>query len=218
MSGLGRRRPAVTDTERVIALQAASLLLGYPDGFLYEKLPLLLAAGARLPETARSPLLRMVEHLQQTDQDTAERGYVDLFDLRRRNCLYLTYYAYGDTRKRGMALLRFIHAYKTAGFVLVGDELPDHLSVVCEFAAAGDLESGLELLAEHRAGLELIRLALSDMDSPYVDVLDVVRAVLPDPAPRDLDRALELARAGPPAEEVGLEPFAPPEYMGAARR
>jgi nitrate reductase molybdenum cofactor assembly chaperone NarJ/NarW len=218
VSGLGRRRPAVTDTERVIALQAASLLLGYPDGFLYEKLPLLLAAGACLPEGARSPLLSMVEHLQQTDRDTAERNYVDLFDLRRRNCLYLTYYAYGDTRKRGMALLRFIHAYKTAGFVLVGDELPDHLSVVCEFAAAADMESGLELLAEHRAGLELIRLALSDMDSPYVNVLDVVRAVLPEPAPRDLDRALELARAGPPAEEVGLEPFAPPEYMGAARR
>ena len=30
-------------------------------------------------------------------------------------------------------------------------------------------------------------------------------------------RALELARTGPPAEEVGLEPFAPPEYMGGRR-
>lgn len=208
----------MTDTDRIIALQSASLLLGYPDSGLYDRLPLLRDAAARLPEAAGAPLLRMVEHVQQTDQDQAERSYVDLFDLRRRNCLFLTYYAYGDTRKRGMALLRFIHAYKTAGFTLVGDELPDHLSVVCEFAAVADMASGLRLLAEHRAGLELIRLALSELGSPYADALDVVRAVLPDLAPRDLERALELARTGPPEEEVGLEPFAPPEYMGATRR
>ncbi len=218
MSGLGRRRPAVTDRHRILALQAASLLLSYPDADVYGRLPLLRAATASLPEPAAGPLLRMVEHLARTDQDEAERTYVDLFDLRRRNCLYLTYYAFGDTRKRGMALLRFTQAYKSAGHVLVGDELPDHLSVVCEFAASVDMAAGLRLLAAHRAGLELIRLALADMGSPYVDALDVVRAVLPELAPRDLDRALELARAGPPEEEVGLEPFAPPEYMGATRR
>ncbi len=202
----------------MIALQAASLLLGYPDAELYDRLPLLRDAAARLPDAAAAPLLRIVGHLQRTDRNEAERTYVDLFDLRRRNCLYLTYYAFGDTRKRGMALLRFLHAYKTAGFALVGDELPDHLSVVCEFAARGDMAAGLALLTEHRAGLELIRLALGDTDSPYADALDLVRAVLPDLGPGDLDRARELARTGPPAEEVGLEPFAPPEYMGATRR
>jgi len=218
MSRLGRRPPATTDTERVIALQAGSILLGYPDADLYARLPLLTRAATRLPPAAADPLRRMTEHLQSTEQYEAERAYVDQFDLRRRSCLYLTYYAHGDTRKRGMALLRFTHAYKTAGFTLVGDELPDHLSVVCEFTATGDLAAGLRLLAAHRAGLELIRLALADAGSPYVDALDLVRAVLPELAARDQERALELARTGPPAEEVGLEPFAPPEYMGAARR
>jgi len=215
---VSRRKPGVTDDDRVIALQAASLLLSYPDAGLYDQLPLLRAVSGLLPEVAAAPLLRMVTHLESTRQDEAERAYVDLFDLRRRCCLYLTYYAYGDTRKRGMALLRFKHAYTSAGHELVGDELPDHLSVVCEFAATGDLKSGLRLLAENRAGLELIRVALADLGSSYTDALDVVRAVLPDPAPRDLERALELARTGPPEEEVGLEPFAPPEYMGATRR
>jgi nitrate reductase delta subunit len=50
-----------------------------------------------------------------------------------------------------------------------------------------------------------------------VDVVDAIRAVLPDAAPTDLDLALQLARSGPPEEEVGLEPFAPPEYMGGRR-
>ncbi|MGB8649729.1 MAG: nitrate reductase molybdenum cofactor assembly chaperone [Mycobacteriales bacterium] len=204
------------DDARVVALQAASIVLGYPDADLYDRLPLLAAAAEQLPAAAGAPLARVVAHLSATPQEEAERAYVDSFDLRRRCCLYLTYYAYGDTRKRGMALLRFTHAYKTAGSALVSDELPDHLSVVCEFAAS-HLPEGLRLLAEHRAGLELIRLALADLGSPYTDAVDVVRAALPEPAPRDLERALELARTGPPEEEVGLEPFAPPEFMGARR-
>lgn len=201
-----------------LALQAASLVLGYPDPELLERLPLLSQTAQRLPEPAGAPLQRMVDYLRRTDLDSLQRAYVHTFDLRRRCCLYLTYHAYGDTRKRGMALLRFTHAYKTAGFALVPDELPDHLAVVCEFAATGDLTAGLRLLSEHRAGLELTRLGLADLASPYLDAVDVVRAVLPELSPRDLDRALELARSGPPAEEVGLEPFGPPAHVGAVHR
>jgi len=115
-----------------------------------------------------------------------------------------------------MALLRFSTAYKTAGFTVASGELPDHLGVVCEFAARRS-EEARALLTEHRAGLEMLHLALGEAGSPYADVTGTVRALLPEPAPRDLERALELARSGPPAEEVGLEPFAPPEYLGARR-
>ena len=218
MSLLRRSRGATTDTEQCMALQAASLVLGYPDDALLLQLPLLAAVAQRLPERAGSALCRIVEHLESTDLHAAQCAYVDTFDLRRRCCLFLTYHAYGDTRKRGMALLKFTHAYKAAGWRLVPDELPDHLAVVCEFAATGSLPAGLALLAEHRAGLELTRLALADSGSPWLDAVDLVRAALPEVAPRDRDRAMELARTGPPEEEVGLEPFGPPEQMGAARR
>jgi nitrate reductase molybdenum cofactor assembly chaperone NarJ/NarW len=211
-------RETLTHTQRAVALQAASLLLDYPDEPLIAQLPLLSSAAQLVPKVARDPLSRMVAHLAESDPQQAQRDYVDTFDLRRRCCLFLTYYAFGDTRKRGMALLRFTHAYKATGHELRADELPDHLSVVCEFAATVDMESGLNLLTEHRAGLELIRMALTDLDSPYVDAIDLVRSVLPDLQPGDLERAMELAHAGPPAEEVGLEPFAPPEYMGGSRR
>ena len=218
MSLLRRSLGTTTDTERCMALQAASLLLGFPDEELLSRLPLLDAVARRLPGPAGAPLTRLVEHLGRTDLHVAQCAYVDTFDLRRRCCLFLTYHAYGDTRKRGMALLKFTHAYKAAGWRLVPDELPDHLAVVCEFAATGGLAAGLGLLAEHRAGLELTRLALAESGSPWLDAVDLVRAVLPEVAPRDLDRAMELARTGPPEEEVGLEPFGPPEQMGSARR
>jgi nitrate reductase delta subunit len=200
-----------------VALQTASLVLGYPDELLLDRLPLLRSCLPELPSDAAAALAAVLDHLEGTDLLTAQRAYVDLFDLRRRCSLYLTYYAFGDTRKRGMALLRFQHAYRAAGMEPLGDELPDHLSVVCEFAAQGDLAEGLRLLAEQRAGIELLRLALQEAASPYVHAVDLVRAVLPEPAPQDLDRALELARAGPPAEDVGLEPFAPPDHLGARR-
>ena len=190
-------------------LQAAALCLEYPDGPWRAHLPLLRAAA--------TPELRpFVAYATAHDEGQMTRHYVETFDLRRHCCLYLTYYTYGDTRKRGMALLRFSHAYRSAGFVLESGELPDHLGVVCEFAARNE-SAGRRLLAEHRVGIELLRLALRDASSPYVHVLAAISAVLPALSTRELERAIELARSGPPAEEVGLEPFAPPDVMGVRR-
>ncbi|MEO6702204.1 MAG: nitrate reductase molybdenum cofactor assembly chaperone [Jatrophihabitantaceae bacterium] len=206
----------VGELARARALQAGALCLNYPDGTVLEHLDLLADTAAALPKAAGLPLSRFVTHLRSTDPGQLARDYVEIFDLRRRCCLYLTYYSHGDTRKRGMALLEFTHAYRGAGVTLVGGELPDHLGLVCEVAVRAP-ETGLGLLRDNRAGVELLRTALADAGSAYVDVLDTIRAVLPDAAPKDLQRALALARSGPPAEEVGLEPFAPPEYMGARR-
>jgi nitrate reductase delta subunit len=193
------------------------LLLGYPDRELLGQLPILRRAGDTLPAPFSPSLNRFLDHLQETPAEVLAAEYVDTFDLRRRGCLYLTYYAFGDTRKRGAALVRFTHAYRQAGLDPPAGELPDHLAVVCSFAALAP-GPGFQLLVEHRAAIELLRLSLADAGSAYVDVIDALRAVLPEPAESDLARALELARLGPPAEQVGLEPFAPPEYMGAPRR
>jgi nitrate reductase delta subunit len=193
--------------------QAAALALEYPDEAWRENLPLLRSFAEAVPALA---LGRFVAWASATSVDDMTRGYVETFDLRRRCCPYLTYYSFGDTRKRGMALLQFSSAYRAAGFAVCSGELPDHLGVVCEFTARRPA-AGASLFSRHRAGLELLHLALTDASSPYAYVTATIRELLPEPAPRDLDRALELARTGPPAEEVGLEPFAPPETLGARR-
>ena len=219
-------RPPVElpDRQRAVVYQTASLLLGYPDDTLIETLPVLRRAVGGLPTGAGTPLARLIGHLGAGPPTALAADYVATFDLKRRCCPYLTYYVYGDTRKRGMALLAFKHAYRGAGLELTDDELPDHLAVLLEFAAAGDpvgtnLAAADALLAEHRTGLELLRLALADAGSPYHDAVDVVCQTLPALPARDRDTVLALAREGPPAEEVGLDPyreaFAPPEYMGA---
>jgi nitrate reductase delta subunit len=101
--------------------------------------------------------------------------------------------------------------------ILSDDELPDHLAVVLEFGATADVAGARVLLLEHRAGLELLRLALEDAQSPWAHVLQAVSATLPPLAGDDREAVMRLAAQGPPAEEVGLAPFAPPEYMPQPR-
>ena len=208
----------MTAAERraVAAWQAQSLLLGYPDEHLLARLELLHRVVAALDEPVGAPLRRFLMHGEGTSPPDLAADYVATFDHRKRCCLYLTYYAHGDTRRRGMALLRLKQTYAAAGLRLVDDELPDHLAVVLEYAAANP-QAGAALLIEHRAGLELLRLALHDAGSPWAHVLDSVSATLPPLRGEQREAVARLAAEGPPEEQVGLTPyptpFAPPEYM-----
>ncbi|MBS2965955.1 nitrate reductase molybdenum cofactor assembly chaperone [Actinocrinis puniceicyclus] len=194
------------------AWQTLSVLLGYPDEELYGNLPLLHRAAATLPAPVAGPLARFLAFLGAGTPEQIAQQYVATFDHKRRGCLYLTYYTHGDTRKRGVALLRLKQQYAAAGLRLAQDELPDHLCVALEFAAARP-EAGRRLLTEYRAGVELLRLALADAGSPWRDLLDALSATLPALTGDQRAAAARLAAQGPPDEQVGLEPFAPPQYM-----
>jgi nitrate reductase delta subunit len=195
------------------AWQAQSLLLAYPDEELLEREGLLREVAVRLPGPVGGPLVRFLDHLTGTPLMEVAADYVATFDHRKRCCLFLTYYAHGDTRKRGVALLRLKQTYAAAGLHLLDDELPDHLAVVLEFAATGDPDAGRRLLLEHRAGLELLRLALRDAHSPWADVLDSVSATLPPLAGDQREAVARLAAEGPPEEQVGLAPYAQPLFL-----
>jgi len=193
----------------------ASVLLQYPTTALFDGLGVLEAEAARLPRPCATPLGRFLGWLQATPPTEVAQHYVATFDLRRRCALYLTYYRYGDTRKRGMAMLAFKAAYRAAGLAPSDGELPDYLPMVLDFAALHP--RGEKLLRSHRADLELLLRALRDADSPYADVIEAVCAQLP--ALRRPDQALvrRFWESGPPEEEVGLEPFAPPDYLAGSR-
>jgi nitrate reductase delta subunit len=194
------------------------LLLDYPDDPLLEMLGTIRVAATALPEDAGASLCTMVAHLEGTPLPQLQVDYVETFDNRRRCTLFLTYFAHGDTRKRGLALLRFKQTYLRSGYLLDESELPDHLCVVLEFAATGDQAVGRQLMLDHRAGLELLRLSLRDCHSPYAAVLDAVTGTLPPLRGDERDAVSRLAAEGPPEEEVGLAPFATPEFSpGAAR-
>jgi nitrate reductase delta subunit len=183
--------------------------------------PTIAEAIDALPSSpGRAALLRFFGRYEAAPALELQQEYVDTFDLQRRCSLYLTHGTEGDTRRRGMALLRLKRLYASAGLPLEGSELPDYLPVMLEFAAMAPDGHGRRLLAEHRAGLELLRAGLRARTSPYLDLVDIVCSDLPRLGAGELERVRRLAVEGPQVEEVGLRPFAPPEVMPAheARR
>ncbi len=194
-------------TVNTVAAKAASLLLCYPDPQVLAATAAIEAALAGLPSGLADPLKLLAVHRARTGATELACEYVELFDLRRRCCLYLTYYTAGDTRNRGQALVRFAGAYKTAGYRIDGGELPDYLPAVLELAAHAG-EPGWALLREHRIGLDLLAQALAAQQSVYRHAIHAVLSMLPTPRPGDLAAAAALARNGPPQEQVGLQPFA----------
>nr|NLI50412.1 nitrate reductase molybdenum cofactor assembly chaperone [Propionibacterium sp.] len=210
MSWFGRRRarPRLSPFDLATTWQAASLLLDYPSEELRDRLPAIKDAVAQLPPEVAQPLTRLADWLASGDLSDRQTRYVDTFDHTRRCALHLTYYAFGDTRKRGVALVRFKQAFRTAGLEVTTDELPDHLCVVLEFGALGDREVAWKLLNDHRAGLEVLRLALAERRSPWLDGVLAVTATLPPLGDDETAAVAKLLAEGPPGEEVGMDAYA----------
>ncbi len=198
-------------------LQLASVLLQYPA-------PETSAAVAALDPGEIEPLSggqrRALESFlgwyRQEGIEGLRSAYVQTFDFDRKSSLHLTYHQHGDSRQRGLALLQIKSAYREAGLDPGEGELPDYLPLMLEFAAIAPAPLGRELLERHRPAIELIGGALQEAGSPWSGVLDLIRAELPRLSSRQLARIRRLAEQGPPSEQVGLEPFAPPEVMPAA--
>jgi nitrate reductase delta subunit len=113
-----------------------------------------------------------------------------------------------------MAMLAFKAAYRAAGYDPADDELPDYLPLVLDFAALHP--QGERLLRAHRADLELLLRALRQAESPYAHVVEAVCSLLPAMRRPDLAAVRKAWADGPPAEDVGLEPFAPPDYLSGS--
>jgi len=212
-----RRRTVPTPDEverRALLLRLLSVLLRYPDHELTDGRPRLAAAVAALPPSpATTELTAFMDWFTAEEPEALERHYVEMFDLRRGSSPYLTpcltSYLHGDTRRRGMALLALAQRYKAAGWDIDGDELPDHLPVVLEFAALAGPGRGEAPLRQHRCGLELIHRSLNEAGSPYRHLLAALRTLLPPPTEADLAAVARLAAEGPPAADVGLDRLDP---------
>ena len=195
---------ALSDTQRRTAHMVCSLLLDYPDESFPQRLQACRDALAELPEQVAGPLERFLASATQLGQRALADHYVETFDRRRRCCLYLSYYAVGDTRHRGAALLAFKQALAAAGYEMAADELPDYLPVVLELSARSGDDVASALLSSHREGIEVLRSALADAASPYAGLVEAVSMTLPRIDEATAERVRALVAAGPPTETVGV--------------
>ncbi|OBJ68215.1 nitrate reductase molybdenum cofactor assembly chaperone [Mycobacterium colombiense] len=206
LAALRERSTNRTMQDRLV-WQAASLLLAYPDDGLAGRLDVVDELLAHISGPPAALLGQTVAALRAREPMAAAMDYVATFDMRRRCTMYLTYWTAGDTRNRGREMLAFATAYREAGVTPPGGEAPDHLTVVLEFAATVDPEVGRRLLDQHRVPIDVLRGALADAESPYEPTVAAVCETLPAATDQEARRAERLAKAGPPAEAVGLQPF-----------
>lgn len=190
-------------------LKILSLLLRYPDDeILSSREEIARAARGLPPSEAKDRVLRFLEGWLRSSPEELRSGYVETFDFRGKNCLYLTYFRFGDQRVRGQALAELKELYGRAGYTLTTPELPDYLPLVLEFADARP-DLGLPLVAGYRSALEVIRKALGQAGSPYALLVEALICLLPEVGEEDLEEARRLIAHGPPRETVGLEPYGP---------
>ncbi len=198
-------------SDQAVILQAAALLLAYPEQELLDRLDLIEAALAStraaalfapvLDHLRRSPELEPsgTPHLQ-----ALQSFHVQEFDLSRRHALHLSYWTDGDTRRRGEVLAEIKGVYRESGLVVaLGRELPDHLPVMLEFAVA-DPDRGLPLLQRFRPSLELLRIGLAEDHLPHAGVLAAICDGLPGTSPKTRLEVQAMVDIVAPLELVGI--------------
>lgn len=199
----------LSKAERATVHLLASRLLDYPDAAWFAQLPVIREHVATLPADVRLPFETFLHAADAHTPTAFERLYVETFDLKRKCCLYLTYYGAGDTRRRGTALVSFLDAYRSAGWEFDAAELPDFLPAVLEFSARSSSDVARDLLASHREGIEVLRAALESQSAPWAHVVRAITVSLPPIDAATRERYLALVQDGPPTETVGLSPLLP---------
>ncbi|PZP27355.1 MAG: nitrate reductase molybdenum cofactor assembly chaperone [Roseateles depolymerans] len=189
------------------SLRVLAALLRYPDADFRAAIPELVQAlqrEAALPAARQEELCSLLQRLQRDDPFAVEADFVDLFDRGRGTALHLFEHIHGDSRDRGPAMIDLQQTYERAGLYLAPGELPDHLSVVLEFASTQPAREARDFLAEIAHIARAIFSALQRRQSTYASVLAAVLELAGERAER-----VEI----PPEPELD-EDWAEPEAFG----
>ena len=161
--------PAAPRTLRVLAH-----LLDYPGAELRAHLPELrsaLHAEGALGPSRLAELDALIDRLARRKPLTVEADHVELFDRGRGTALHLFEHVHGDSRDRGPAMVDLCQTYEAAGLYLAAGELPDHLTVVLQYASTQPPAQARAFLGEIAHILKVIFSALLRREAAHACVL-----------------------------------------------
>ena len=160
-----------------LTLRVLAHLLSYPDAALRAHLDEMRDALRSERALTAGRLLEidtLIDRLRSPRTLDTEANYVELFDRGRGTALHLFEHVHGDSRDRGPAMIDLIKTYEQAGLMLGESELPDHLSVVLEYASTQPPAQAAAFLREIAHILQVIFSALLKRGSPYASVVAAV--------------------------------------------
>jgi nitrate reductase delta subunit len=180
-----------------LTLRVLAHLLSYPDAELRAHLPELRAAlhdERALTFGRLAELDALIDRLHSRHPFEVEADYVELFDRGRGTALHLFEHVHGDSRDRGPAMVDLVKTYEAAGLFLAPGELPDHLTVVLQYASTQPPEQARAFLGEIAHILQVVFSALLERQSAHACVLAAL-----------LDLAGEKAQAVPVPPEPEID-------------
>lgn len=126
--------------------------------------------------------------------------YVFTFDLKSKIGLYLTAHEFGDSPKRGAALIKLQKTINQAGYERIDDELADYIPMLLELLAVAP-EPAKHIRLYKRLAIAIQRMLNNiDDENPYTGVLRVLNNhVFPKPSKQ------EIAEVENNREEADLE-------------
>lgn len=192
-------QPDPQRTAFALTLRALAYLLSYPDAEWrrhLDDLRELLRASSFIGAQHVAGIESLLVTIGAGDELEAQAAYVELFDRGRGTALHLFEHVHGDSRERGPAMLDLIATYEQAGLALRSDELPDHLTVLLEYASTQPREAAVALLGEVAHIVQRIYSAVDRRGSGYAAVLGALLDIAGERVDTD---------ASPPEPEVDLD-------------
>lgn len=168
-----------------LTLRVLAHLLSYPDDALRQHLAEMrdaLRTERALTFGRLAEIDVLLDRLGSPRTLDIEATYVELFDRGRGTALHLFEHVHGDSRDRGPAMIDLIKTYEEAGLYLGESELPDHLTVVLEYASTQPPAQAAAFLREISHILQVIFSALLKRQSAYASVVAAVLDLAGDKA------------------------------------
>ncbi len=151
-----------------VQIKLISGLLNYPDESLLRWLPEFKQVLNEIESVSvRNKYDQILSYFEQTPLIQLQEQYTETFDLNPSNCMNLTYHRWGNTDKRGSALVHLEEIYLKAGFERTSSELPDFLPLVLEFISERTDVARSEIIPIYGTVVETLAEKLRQTDHPY---------------------------------------------------
>lgn len=180
-----------------VTYKILSAALSYPTAELQaaaHDLIVALISERLLPAQQRAQVGAVLADLAERDLLDLQAEYVDLFDRTRALSLHMFEHVHGESRDRGQAMVALRDRYRSSGFDIAANELPDYIPMFLEFLSLQSPAHAQAQLAEAVHIYCVLGERLKKRASGYAALFDALAALA---AARPDERALGTLREVP---------------------
>jgi len=161
-----------------VQIKLISYLLHYPDESLLRLLPAFKQVLNEIESvSARDKYDQILSYLEKTPLIQLQEQYTETFDLNPASCMNLTYHRWGDSEKRGPALVHLEEIYLRAGFERISSELPDFLPLILEFISERPDVANSEIIPIYGTVVETLAERLGQAGHPYALLFEQLKVI-----------------------------------------